>query len=322
MDKIKFGYHVSHEQFSPTELLDYVKQAEKAGFDFAFSSDHFHPWNRKQGNSAFSWAWLGAAMSQTSFEYGLINCPTFRYHPAMVAQAAATIDMMFPERFWLCVGSGQALNEAITGQHWPNKHERNARLKEAATIIKALWRGETVTHKGLLTIEEATLYTQPRNNTLPLFGAAITPETAAWLASWADGLVTVSQPIEQVKAVVASWQKNGGQNKPMILKVQLSYDHSQDAALKGAFEQWKSNIFGSSMLSELRTPEQFEQAAALIQPEQLYDYVTISASPKQHIHQLEEYIALGFKKIVLHNVNTSQTNFILNFGNHVLNYFK
>ncbi|MGQ3888167.1 TIGR03885 family FMN-dependent LLM class oxidoreductase [Legionella sp. CNM-1927-20] len=321
MSRVQLGYHISHEQFSPACLLDYVRQAEQAGFDFAFSSDHFHPWNRKQGHSAFSWAWLGVAMSQTSFEYGLINCPTFRYHPAMVAQAAATIDSLFPKRFWLCLGSGQALNEAITGLHWPAKEERNARLKEAADIIRALWQGKTVTHKGLITIEQATLYTRPCSP-LALFGAAITPQTAAWLATWAEGLVTVSQPLEQVRAVVKAWRENGGSNKPMILKVQLSYERSKGAALEGAFDQWKSNVFGSSMLAELRTPEQFEQAAALVQPEQLYDYVHISEDPKQHIQWISEYMSLGFEKIVLHNVNKNQTDFIHFFGSNVLNCFK
>jgi coenzyme F420-dependent glucose-6-phosphate dehydrogenase len=321
MNSIQFGYHISHEQFSPVHLLEYVKQAEQAGFDFAFSSDHFHPWNTRQGHSAFSWAWLGAAMSQTSFEYGLINCPTFRYHPAIVAQATATIDSLFPKRFWLVLGSGQALNEAITGLHWPNKEERNAKLKEAADIIQALWRGEKVTHKGLITIEQATLYTRPSSSSIALFGAAITPETAAWLAPWADGLLTVSQSLEQVKEVVKAWQSNGGSKKPMIIKVQLSYDRSKDAALEGAFDQWRSNIFGSSLLSELRTPEQFEQAAALVQPEQLYDHVHISENPNQHIQWLTDYMSLGFKKIVLHNVNKNQLDFIKFFGAHVLNYF-
>ncbi|STX50682.1 F420-dependent glucose-6-phosphate dehydrogenase [Legionella busanensis] len=321
MDRVQFGYHISHEQFSPINLLDYVKRAERAGFDFAFSSDHFHPWNREQGHSGFSWAWLGAAMSQTAFEYGLINCPTFRYHPAIVAQAAATIDNLFPKRFWLCLGSGQALNEAITGIHWPAKKERNARLKEAADIIRALWQGETVTHKGLITIEQATLYTRP-SSSLPLWGAAITPETTAWLANWADGLVTVSQPLDKVKAVVKAWQENGGSNKPMILKIQLSYDYSKEVALQGAFDQWKSNIFGSSMLAELKTPEQFEQAAALVKPEQLFDYVHISEDPKQHIQWLTEYMSLGFAKIVLHNVNKNQIDFINFFGSKILNYFK
>lgn len=317
MGTINIGYHVSHEQFSPNDLLAYVKLAENSGFDFASSSDHFHPWTNKQGHSGFAWAWLGAAMSQTSIDFSVVNCPGYRYHPAIIAQAAATLDVMFPHRFSLCVGSGEALNEAIIGQGWPTKNERNLHLQESVQIIRDLWLGKTVTHHGRIRVEEATLYTRPLTN-ISIVGAAITPETAAFMAPWTDELITLSQPYSVLKQIVDSWQRNGGKDKPMTIKVQLSYHQDEKIALYDAYEEWGSNIFASSVVAELRTPEQFEKVKVLIQPEQMYQFVNISADLEQHIQWLHSYSSLGFNKILLHNVNTHQKQFIKIFGKSVL----
>lgn len=314
---VKLGYHISHEQFAPGKLLKLAKKAEEAGFDFCLSSDHFHTWNKQQGQCGFAWSWLGAAMCETSINYGVVNCPGYRYHPAVIAQAAATLDEMFPDRFWLALGSGQAINEAITGKHWPAKQERNERLKECADIIRELWDGKEVTRHGLVDVEKAQLYTLPSKK-IPIVGAAITPETAGWLAGWADGLITISQPMEKLTEVADAWKENGGENKPMILKVQLSYDQDEEDARTGAHEQWKTNIFGSDMLAELRTPDQFEQAAQFIQPKELDQHVNISNEPEQHIEWLQNYVELGFKEIVLHNVNKKQEQFLDIFGEKIL----
>src|SRR5690606_30209223 len=257
---IKLGYHISHEQFAPSKLLQYVQKAEEAGFDFALSSDHFYTWSEDQGNCGFAWSWLGAALQVTKkMKFGVVNCPSYRYHPAVIAQAVATLMEMYPERFWVAFGSGQALNEAINGEKWPVKEERNKILKESVDIIRQLWEGEKVTHHGLVHIEEAKLYTFPKEKQR-VIGAAITPETAGWLAGWADGLITISQPKEKLEKVVEAWKNGGGEGKPMILKVQLSYDEDKEEALQGAHDQWKTNIFDSDMLAQLRTPEQFAMA--------------------------------------------------------------
>lgn len=207
---VRIGYHASHEQFKPSELLKYVQMAEQAGFTLALSSDHFHPWNERQGQSGFAWSWLGAAMCATpSLSYRVVCAPGQRYHPAIIAQAAATLAEMFPNRFWITVGSGQALNESITGDKWPCKADRNARLKECVDVMRSLWAGETVTHRGLVCVEEATLYSRP--DVAPvIIGAAITPETAEWLGGWADGLITTSRPPEQLKKVVDAFRRGGG----------------------------------------------------------------------------------------------------------------
>src|SRR6195952_2006965 len=151
----RIGFHASHEQFPPSELLSLVQHAEAAGFSCAMSSDHFKPWGPDQGQSGYAWAWLGAAMQAPKLPFGVISTPGYRYHPAILAQAGATLSEMYPDRVWMALGSGQRLNEQVTGLDWPNKAERNARLKECAEIIRALLDGERITHRGLITVIDA-----------------------------------------------------------------------------------------------------------------------------------------------------------------------
>lgn len=313
----KFGYHASHEQFKPSALLEYAQAAEKAGFNAGLSSDHFYPWSERQGESGFAWSWLGAALQATSLSFGVVCAPGQRYHPAIIAQAAATLAEMFPNRFWVALGSGQALNEQITGEGWPPKDERNERLIECVDIIRALWAGETVTHYGLVEVEDAKLYTRPE---VPprIIGAAITPKTAEWVGGWADGLITISHPYEKLREVVEAFRQGGGEGKPMCLKVQLSYAADEEKALQGAYDQWRTNIFKSLVLSDLRYPKQFDAAAEFVKPEDMHEHVRISAEPEQHIEWLQKYVELGFSELYLHNVNREQQGFIEVFGEQVL----
>ena len=318
---VKFAYHSSHEQFAPSALLGWAQQAEQAGFTAVTSSDHFHPWSERQGECGFAWSWLGAAMQATSLPFGVVCAPGQRYHPAIIAQAAATLGEMFHDRFWVALGSGQAMNEAITGQPWPIKAERNARLKECVDVIRALWAGETVTHHGLVQVEEAKLYSRPANPPLIMW-AAITPKTAEWVGSWADGLITISHPYDKLREVVEAFRRGGGEHKPMYLKVQLSYAPDQETALLGAHDQWRTNIFESQVLSDFRVPSQFDAAATFIKPDDMYEYVRVAADPQQHIEWLQKDIELGFETISLHNVNREQQQFIEVFGEKVLPFLK
>ncbi|MDB5104827.1 MAG: putative non-F420 flavinoid oxidoreductase [Fibrobacteres bacterium] len=313
---VRVYYHASHEQFPPGRLLEYARLAERAGFKGVFSSDHFQPWSLKQGESGFSWSWLGAAMQATSLPFGMICAPGQRYHPAIVAQAAATLSEMFPDRFWMAIGSGQALNEAITGERWPSKEERNERLRECADILRRLWAGEIVNHRGRVMVQEARLHTLP-SGPFPLVGAAVTARTARWLGSWADGLLTVSRPPEELRKVVDAFREGGGAGKPVYLKVQLSYDQG-DRALEGAWEQWKPNILENSVLTELRHPEQLDDAARYVRREDLHGSVRISGEVERHLDWLRADIALGIEHLILHNVNLNQRPFIEAFGERVL----
>lgn len=311
------AYHVSHEQFAPSALVRYVRRAEQAGFTAASSSDHLHPWSPRQGQSGFAWAWLGAAMQATSLPFRVVCAPGRRSHPMVLAQAAATLAELFPGRFRLALGSGEALNERVLGGPWPPKAERHAHLLECVGIIRALWAGETVSRAGRVRVEEGSLYTRPAVPP-PLFGAAITVKTARWVGSWADGLLTLGGPPEAVRQTLDAFYEGGGAGKPVILQVALSYARDEAEARRGAYEQWRTNVFPSEVLAELWRPDQFEAIARYVRPEDLDAAVRISADPQRHLAWLQQDRALGLSQITLHNVNRGQEAFIDGFRQHVL----
>jgi probable non-F420 flavinoid oxidoreductase len=311
------GYQASHEQFKPSELVNLAVMAERAGFQAINSSDHFHPWSERQGQSGYSFAWLGAAMQATSLPFGVVCSPGQRNHPAIVAQAAATLCEMFPGRFDLSLGSGEALNERITGEIWPIKSERNARLFESAEMIRKLFTGQMVTHHGRVTVECARLYTLPKQLPL-LYGAAVTTETAEWVGGWADGLTTIHKPLEELEETVKAFRRGGGDGKPMIIKVQLSYARNEEDAISGAYDQWRTNIFQGTVLGDLYKVEQFDALGEFVTIEKLKEMVNISSDPNVHIDLIKSYIDLGFNTVILHNVNRDQETFIADFGDKVL----
>ena len=190
---VLLGFHASHEQLPPSRLLDAVVRAEAAGFDGAMCSDHLAPWGVRQGESGYAWSWLGAALAATSFSLGVVTAPGQRYHPVISAQAIATLEEMFPGRFWAALGSGEAVNEHVTGDPWIPKDRRNARLAQTVEVIRELLAGDEVSRSGEIEVHRARVWSRPVTPP-PLFGAAVTAETAAWVAGWADGLATVAQP--------------------------------------------------------------------------------------------------------------------------------
>jgi coenzyme F420-dependent glucose-6-phosphate dehydrogenase len=311
------AYHASHEQFAPSELVKLAVMAEQAGFDAIHSSDHFHPWSERQGQSGFSFAWMGAAMQATTIPFGVISAPGQRYHPAIVAQAVATLAEMFPDRLWLELGSGEAINEKITGEEWPAKEIRNERLLECAAVIRKLLRGETVTHRGRINVDSAKLYTLPPHAPM-IIGAALSETTAAWMGDWADGLVTVNDSLPKLKSIADSFKQHGGEGKPLYLKVQLSYHQKKNVAWDGAYHQWRTNVIPNEKLDSLRTVSDFDAAAQSVRPEDLIDKVNISERIQDHITWIQSYQELGFDNIILHNVNREQENFIKMFGEYVL----
>ena len=312
-----FGFHASHEQLSPRALLDAARLAEKAGFELGMCSDHFAPWSHGQGHSGFAWAWLGAALQATSMPFGVVNAPGQRYHPAIVAQAAATLTGMFPGRFWMAVGSGQALNEHITGERWPGREARNERLLESVEIIRALFAGETVSRSGHVRVDRARLYSLPEEPP-PVIGAAVTPETARWVGSWADGLITITQPEETLAEVLEAFREGGGEGKPIRLQVHLSYHPDGGEALAMAHDQWRYAIMGGDVGWDLEMPEDFEQVAAYIRREDVRRHVLVSPDPVQHAEWLGRFADMGFEEIFLHHVGKEQESFIQAFGEKVL----
>lgn len=312
----RIGFHASHEQFAPSRLLALCQRAQEAGFASIKCSDHFHPWGERQGQSGFSWAWLGAAMQACDLPFGSIAAPGFRTHPAVLAQAAATLAEMFPGRFWLALGSGEAINEAITGLPWPEKAERNARLAECAGIIRALFAGEEVTHRGRVTVIGAKLYTRPEKP-LPLFAAAVSKETAAEVAKWADGLLTVGGKAGDVEEVVQAFRDNGGAGKPVHIQHALSWAPDDATAMAEAMHQWRHAVLGGEAMWDLRRPGDFDKASDAASEEALRDRIPISHDLGRHAADIAALLDLD-ATVHLHCVGRNQEAFIDTFGSRVL----
>jgi probable non-F420 flavinoid oxidoreductase len=311
-----YGFHASHEQVHPNDLLAAVQRAEQAGFDAAMSSDHFSPWSSRQGESAFAWAWLGAALQATSLPFGVVNAPGQRYHPAIIAQAIATLADMFPGRFWAALGTGEASNEHITGDPWPRKQVRNDRLRECVDIIRALLAGEEVSHDGLVRVDRARLWSRPADPP-PLIGAAVSVATARWCAEWADGLITVNAPVEHLKQMIDAYRGAGGRG-PLHLQVHLSWAPDQAEAEAIAHEQWRSNVFPPPACWDIDHVDTFDAVSAEVTLEQVAAAVHVGSDLDRHAAQLAEYAALGFDQIALHHVGRQQDAWIDAFGAKVL----
>lgn len=314
------GYHASHEQFAPDDLMRWVVRAEQAGFTAAMSSDHFSPWSTAQGQAGFAWSWLGAAMQATALPFSIVTAPGDRYHPAILAQAIATLAVMFPGRFAPALGSGEALNEHITGNRWPPKAERDARFRECATIIRALLAGETVTHDGLVTVDDAKLWTRPETPP-PLIGAALSEDTARQIGTWADGMITVQGPPEKLRAMIDAFREVAGHDAPVYLQSHISYAATDEEAQANAVDQWKGCVLAGQLGSELRSVRLFEAAASTVRPDDLASAVRISADLKQHRDWIAGDLALGIQGCYLHNVGRNQQEFIDVFGREVLPAF-
>ena len=309
----RIALHCSHEQIPPSRLLRCIEHAEQAGFQGGMSSDHFAPWSARQGESGFAWSFLGAALARTSLPFGIVNAPGQRYHPAIIAQAAATLCEMFPERLWIALGSGEASNEHITGGGWPRKEIRNARLRECADIMRALFAGEEVSHDGHVVVDRARLWTLPETPP-PLLCAAVSEPTARWAGEWADGLATVNAPVETLERL---WDAFGREGR-RVLQVHVSWAPTQAEAEGIAFDQWRTNVFDPPVCWDLDTPEAFDAAAAVVRPEDLVGKVLISSDLEQHVAWLQEFAELGFDDIALHHVGQDLDPFIDAFGEHVL----
>jgi probable non-F420 flavinoid oxidoreductase len=312
----KIGFHASHEIYSPKELLSLVEHAARSGFNAASCPDHFNPWSQ-DGQSGFAWSWLGAALERTNLEFGTVCAPGQRYHPAIIAQAAATLSQMYPGRFWLALGTGQNVNEHITGDPWPSKAQRQQRLLECVDIIRRLWSGETVTHCGLVNVHEAKLYTLPEKPPL-IFGAAITDETAQWVGGWADGLLTVSKPKDGLAKTIEAFRRGGGTNKPMRLQSALSFEPSDRAAEIAAYHNWGIGTLQVNELQDIASPEEFDRLVAKHTPSEIADTLRVSDDLQEHLNWIQDDLDLGFEAVYLHFVGKNIRRFIDDFSTNVI----
>ena len=313
----RFGYHASHEQHAPARLLEYARAAESAGFDGAMCSDHLHPWTPEQGECGFAWSWLGAALQATGLSFGTVSAPGWRYHPAVLAQAIATLGSMYPGRLWVALGSGEAVNESVTGEPWPARDERTARLAESASVIRRLLAGEEVTHRGRIVVEQAKLYSRPAKAPM-LLGAALGPDTAERVGAWADGLMTVGAEPDALRELVDAFRRGGGAGKPVHVQHALCWAPTEKEARRHAREQWAFSALGREVLPILRTPAQFAAASKFVTEDDVAKGVRVSSSTERHVEWLSAYAELGVDAVYLFNVGKNQAQFIDEFGARVL----
>ena len=321
------GYAAMLEQFHPTDLLAWAPKAEKAGFSAGFMvSEHFHPWTPTQGQSAFAWSFMGALGQRTSLRFGTaVTCPGFRYHPAVIAHAAATLGAMYPGQFWLGLGAGEALNEHVVTSSWPEIGTRSAMMFEAIEVINKLFTGEKVKHQGQhFLMESAKLYTRPPDDVkVPIYVATAGPVNAKKTGRLADGMITVGAADEKIGMLwdkFAEGAREAGKDPttmPKMLQIHLSWARTAEEAMDQAIREWPNGGMAFPK-QDIKNPEDFAAMAKLVRPEHFTNRCEVSHKLEEQIENIQHYIDMGFDEIHLHNVGRNQDEFIEVFGKEVL----
>jgi coenzyme F420-dependent glucose-6-phosphate dehydrogenase len=322
----KIGYAAMLEQFEPQEVVGYSALAEEHGFSGVMAADHFQPWVPQQGQAAFVWNVMTAIGERTKGDVGPgVTCPSFRMHPAIVAQASATLAAMYPGRHWLGIGSGEALNEHILGQYWPETPERINRMFEAIEIIKKLFgsRGKDIKHEGkFFKLESTRLWTMP-DEPPPIYIATAGPVTAKKTGMYADGIITVGAPEEKIEMIFEKCREGcieTGKDPEafrFIGQLHLSWAPTDEEALRNAMVEWPNGGMKFPK-QDIRSPLDFEQMARLVRPEDFEGRMLISSDPEKHRVQIQRFLDLGFDQVYLHNVGRNQAEWLEVFGRDVL----
>ncbi len=304
----KIGFTLSSEEFGPNELVGFARRAEEVGYDFLSISDPFHPWVDKQGNSPFVWAVLGGVAQVTErIQIGTgVTCPTQRIHPAIIAQASATAAAMLPGRFWLGIGSGEALNEHITGERWPETAVRQERMEEAIEVIRLLWEGSLSSHHGKhYTVENARLYTLPDEPPPIMIATAGERATqmAGELGDGMYGLVPDSSVIEQ-------FEEAGGKGKPKLGQVHVCWGSSEDEAKKTALEYWPNAVAGGNLVWELPLPSHFREATEWADEDAIAEEIVCTTEAGPLVEAIKEFVDAGYDHVFFHQVGPEQEAFL------------
>ncbi|MCU1419534.1 MAG: class F420-dependent oxidoreductase [Mycetocola sp.] len=327
MGTLPIGYAAPLEQFAPAEAVALAAHAEFRGFSGVMAADHFQPWVPAQGQSSFVWNVLTAVAERTTGDIGPgVTAPTFRWHPAVVAQASATLAAMYPGRHWLGIGSGEALNEHIVGQYWPEAPERINRMFEAVEVIQKLFQGSRagrdVKHSGThFRLESTRLWTMP-DTPPPILVATAGPVTARRAGRNVDGLITMGAPVDKVAALFARFDdgvREAGRSAPTakVLRLDVSWAPTDEEALAAALREWPNGAMRFPR-SDIRSPFEFEQLAKLVRAEDFEGRVVISADPDVHRAAIQRYADLGADRIYLRNVGRNQREWLDVFGRDVL----
>ncbi len=315
----KLGYAISSEEHSPVDLVRYAQRAEETGFTYALISDHFHPWISEQGHSPLVWAVLGAmAQSTSTLQIGTgVTCPTMRIHPAIIAQAAATVAAMMPGRFFLGVGTGENLNEHILGDRWPAFAVRAEMLEEAIQVIRLLWQGGMQSHYGKhFTVENARLYTLP-DAPPPIMIAASGPESAELAGRLGDGLISTSPEAQ----VVRTFAEQGSGKRPTYGQLTVCWAKTNAKARETAHRYWPTAGLKGDLSQELPTTVHFEAAVQIVSEDLVAKAVICSNDPEEHLKGIQKYIDAGFDHIYVHQVGPDQEGFFNFYEKEILPSF-
>lgn len=326
----RFGFYAAHEQYDSNSLLEFAVKAEKHGFDTIWSSDHFHPWSHTDANSGFAWVWLSAAAERTKrVSVGSVTPSLLRYHPAVVAQAFATLDFIFPGRIFLCSATGESMNESPLGLRWPPYKERLGRLEESLKIIKMLWKDSFIDFCGkYYRLRKANLYTKPRTR-IPLYVAANGPSGAYLAGKYADGLLTSGRTFEErftddLLPAIKKGARDADRNPDRIEKmvhIVTSYDEDFDKAVE-ACKFWNATMVPGIFSAKVYDPREIEKMAGSIGREQVIKRRFIVTSEEEAIGKVESYLKLGITEVEFLSTSPDQNKFIEFFGEKVLPYFR
>ena len=326
MPRLKIGYKASAEQFGPRDLLDFAVAAEAHGFDSVFVSDHFQPWRHSDGHAPFAFAWLAAVGERTDrVALGTsVNTPTFRYHPAIVAQAFGTLGVLFPDRMILGVGTGEHLNEGALGIPWPDNKERFARLREAVRVIRQLWTEQSVTFDGeYYHTRNATIYDRPEKP-IPIYVSAGGPQVAKYAGRAGDGLICTSGKgmelySEQLLPSFSDGARESGRDAAdldRMIEVKVSFDTDRARALEDT-KIWASLALPAEAKAGTDDPREMERLASTVE-DVAHRRWLVSSDPDEHIEQLRPYLELGFNHLVFHSPGDRQARFIELYASQIL----
>jgi G6PDH family F420-dependent oxidoreductase len=309
---VELGYTLSSEEHGPKELVHNARAAEEAGFGFLTISDHFHPWVDVQGQSPFVWSVIGGVAEETErIRLGTgVTCPTIRIHPAILAQAAATSAVMMDGRFFLGVGSGEELNEHVTGARWPGPEARLEMLEEAIEVMRLLWQGGYQSHRGKhYTVEQARIFTLP-DEPPEIAVAASQPNAAELAGRVGDGLIAVAPDEELVQTF--------GTDKPRYGQLHVCYAENEQQARQTAHELWPNAAMGGPLGQELATTEQYEAVAELVSEDDVAEEVICGPDAQRHLDAIREYEDAGFTHVFVHQIGHEQEGFLHFYASEIL----
>jgi G6PDH family F420-dependent oxidoreductase len=302
---MKIGYFLSCEEYGPAELIDQARWAEQAGFEALWISDHFHPWNDAQGESPFVWSMIGAISQLCALPITTaVTCPTVRMHPAVVAHAAATSAVLTGGGFVLGVGSGEALNEHITGARWPDASVRLAMLEEAVQVMRAMWAGEYVDHHGQhYTVENARLYTLP-DDPVPVYVSGFGPKAAALAGRIGDGFVTTSPDAD----MIAAFRDAGGAGKPVQAGYKVCWGTDDDVCVETAHRIWGNSGLPGELSQILPSPAHFEQATQLVTEAATRDSIAYGSDLDRHVDAFRPFAEVGVDVVYISQMGGRETH--------------